>query len=149
MEKVLLVDDDPDALEVLDWTLSDWGFSVRTAASGEYALTLAESFEPAVLITDYCLEGELTGVDVIRRLRGEIQGLRAVLVTGLPLERFRHELEGLDEVMVVSKPFRWSELCTQLDLDFPPSSRLVTARKNLPADNPGNRAGLAAEEPLI
>jgi DNA-binding response OmpR family regulator len=110
MEKILLVDDESDALEVLTWALEDWGCSVQTAMTGDEALRIGQLFRPTLLLTDYCLRGEVNGVDVIRGLRAHLPSLCAILMTGLPPNQLRAELRGLGEIPVVGKPFRWSEL---------------------------------------
>lgn len=127
MEKILLVDDEQDALEVLEWVLSDYGCDVRSASSGENALTVAQAFRPSVVITDYCLRGELTGLDLIRALRRRSPALKAILMTGMPADTMRAELGELDDVVILSKPFRWSELHRVLELEWRVSGVIKTA----------------------
>lgn len=115
MERVLLVDDELDALEVLSWMLGDWGYDVRTAHALEAAVALSGSFRPHVLITDYLLSDALTGVDLIRRLRHEQRDLGAILVTGLLGDQVRAELWGLADVPIVRKPFRAEEIRLRLE----------------------------------
>lgn len=110
MNRVLLVDDERDALEVLEWQLGDSGTEVRTALDGDAAIEIGRKFRPDVLITDYCLSGDRTGTEVIRALRAELPALRAVLVTGLPPHQLLAELSRLGPVALVRKPFRWAEL---------------------------------------
>ena len=116
MRKVLLVDDEPDAIEVLEWILTDLGFVVKTATSGEQAVDVAREFQPHILITDHCLQGELSGADVIRRLRRDDASMRAVLTSGLPREHLEKELRGITGLQVLGKPFTWPDLRAQLEL---------------------------------
>lgn len=116
MEKILLVDDEADALEVLEWVLTDLGCHVRTARAGEEALDVGQWFRPTVLITDYCLTGDVTGVDVIRTLRDEDPSLRAILMTGMMGEELHHELRTLGDIPVVRKPFSWDDIRELLQL---------------------------------
>ena len=69
--KLLLVEDEPDIREMLDFTLSRAGFVVDTASTAEDALRrLLESTPPAVIIVDWMLPG-MEGVDLAKRLREE------------------------------------------------------------------------------
>lgn len=119
MEKILLIDDEPDALEVLTWMLTDRGYDVRAETNAERGLEVSRTFKPDLLITDYFLrEGDISGVDLIRRLRAQSPGLRAVLMTGMPLEELRREIESVAPVEVLLKPFVWDDVLARLRLDL-------------------------------
>jgi DNA-binding NtrC family response regulator len=117
MGKVLLIDDEPDALEVLAWILSDHGCEVRTETQVSRALELGREFEPDLLITDYLLNDEASGLDVIHELRKTNPSLRAVLMTGVPVGDLPPELPSAAPIEVLQKPFVWSDLSRQLGLD--------------------------------
>ncbi|HLV64200.1 MAG TPA: response regulator [Polyangiaceae bacterium] len=115
MTKVLIVEDEQDALDVLGWWLQENGHQVLTARTGKAALELGMNFQPDVVITDYFLEDDLNGVDVIERFRREQPCVRAVLVTGLLREGFRDEFPRLDGVPVLTKPFEFRRLQELVD----------------------------------
>lgn len=120
MEKILLIDDEPDALEVLTWMLTDRGYEVRAETQAEVALEVGREFKPDLLITDYYLrQGEMSGVDVIRRLRAQSPALRVVLMTGMPVDELRAELASVAPIEVLSKPFVWTDVVARLGLDAP------------------------------
>ena len=52
MPQILVVDDDPDVLEVLRDRLEMMGFMVRTAENGQDALAIMETSEPDVILLD-------------------------------------------------------------------------------------------------
>jgi len=66
--RVLIVDDEPDARELVSMMLERCGAEVRTAASASEALGYIESWEPNVLVADIGMQGE-DGYDLIRKLR--------------------------------------------------------------------------------
>ena len=68
---ILCVDDDPDALQVLDWFLTSDGFVVRTAASGDDALLQVKEQLPDLVITDYAMPG-MTGLQLCKSLRAQL-----------------------------------------------------------------------------
>jgi two-component system, OmpR family, alkaline phosphatase synthesis response regulator PhoP len=50
--KILLVDDDPDILELLEYNLNREGFLTKTAENGKIAIEVAESFMPDMILMD-------------------------------------------------------------------------------------------------
>jgi len=66
----LLVDEEPNLLHSLRYSLRQAGYEVATAATGEEALTLASRERPDVVLLDVMLPG-LDGFEVCRRLRAE------------------------------------------------------------------------------
>jgi two-component system KDP operon response regulator KdpE len=80
---VLLVDDEPILLRMLEVNLQMAGFDVRTASSGAAAIETAVAAKPAVVVLDLGLP-DLPGWEVLARLR-EIDDLRrtpVVVVSG-------------------------------------------------------------------
>lgn len=65
---VLVVDDEPSLVRVVEGYLVQDGYAVRTAADGETALALAREAEPDVVVLDLGLPG-MDGIEVCRHLR--------------------------------------------------------------------------------
>jgi len=105
-EKILIVDDEEDILELVRYNLAREGYRIICVASGEEALIKARDESPDVILLDLMLPG-LDGLDVCRRLRSNpatadtpivmltAKGEDADIVTGLEL--------GADDY--VTKPF--------------------------------------------
>jgi CheY-like chemotaxis protein len=105
MSRILVVEDEPDALQLLRYSLEELGHEVLGAKNAQVALAIGRSFRPDVLITDYFLQGQLNGLDVIEQLRAANPKLRVVLVTGLIKNALTEEIRRLHDVPVLSKPF--------------------------------------------
>jgi CheY-like chemotaxis protein len=105
MAKILVVEDEPDALQLLRYSLEELGHEVLGAKNAQAALAIGRSFQPDVLITDYFLQGQLNGLDIIEQLRGANPKLRVILVTGLIRNALAEEIRRLHDVPVLSKPF--------------------------------------------
>lgn len=105
-EKILVVDDEEDLLELLRYNLSREGYGVTCASTGEEGLDAAMKNMPALIILDLMLPG-IDGLDVARTLKNEkstkdipiimltAKGEEADIVTGLEL--------GADDY--ITKPF--------------------------------------------
>ena len=66
--KILLVDDELDILEFIDYNLTKENYQVYTASDGYEAIKLAEKHEPHLIVLDIMMPG-LDGVEVCRELR--------------------------------------------------------------------------------
>lgn len=66
--RILLVDDDRDALEMLAEVLALWGAKVKTVQSASEALRVIASFLPHALVSDLAMPGE-SGLELIERVR--------------------------------------------------------------------------------
>jgi two-component system OmpR family response regulator len=109
-KRILLVEDEEDALELMQWWVEEQGFDVRTARTGEAALDIGRSFKPDFLVTDYLLQDDLTGADVIDELRNANGNVRCVLVTGLLQNALSRDAQRLDGVPILTKPFDFKRL---------------------------------------
>jgi two-component system, OmpR family, alkaline phosphatase synthesis response regulator PhoP len=67
-KKVLIVDDEPDILEFLQYNLKKEGYEVVTASDGKQAIGVAEREKPDIIILDIMMP-EMDGVETCRQLR--------------------------------------------------------------------------------
>jgi CheY-like chemotaxis protein len=83
-EQILLVDDDPHALEAVAAVVRDLGGRVRSCAREEDAqAALNEGFRPDLLIMDLRIDGKLRGVEIAKRLRQQLHPAPpTIIVTG-------------------------------------------------------------------
>ncbi|MBW2267499.1 MAG: response regulator, partial [Deltaproteobacteria bacterium] len=79
---VLVIDDDPTALDLLGRTLQDAGLRVVTATAGDEALRLARSIAPCAITLDVVMPG-IDGWAVLRELKAdpETRGIPVIMVT--------------------------------------------------------------------
>ncbi len=79
--KVLVVDDDADVRETLDFWLDGEGYAVRTAASAEQAFSVVAEFRPEIVVTDLYMAG-MNGLELLARLKASDADVDVVVVTG-------------------------------------------------------------------
>lgn len=85
MARILLVDDDPNLLDVLSMTLEDAGHDVITAKDGVAGLRKVEQGAPELLVSDVNMPG-IDGFTLCRRLREKGHTLPIVLLTARDTE---------------------------------------------------------------
>src|SRR5687767_11719125 len=101
--KILLVDDEPDLLELVSRAFLRSGYEVLTAPDGERALELLASARPDLIVLDVLLPG-IDGFEVCRRIRLDSQ-VPIVMLTARDEEDdvMRGFRLGVDDY--VTKPF--------------------------------------------
>lgn len=70
-EKILIVDDEPEFVDVVQTVLEGSGYNVVTAGSGEEGKETALEEEPDLIILDVMMETDKAGFDAARWLRSE------------------------------------------------------------------------------
>jgi CheY-like chemotaxis protein len=112
---VLVVDDDPDAREVIARILRGGGAFVLTASSAATAMEILSESMPALLVSDIGMPGE-DGYDLIRKVRAltaEDRGrVPAVALTAFSRSEDRQRALLAGYQLHVAKPVEPSELLT-------------------------------------
>jgi two-component system, OmpR family, response regulator len=111
--RVLVVDDEPNILDVLSMALRFHGFEVKTAATGEQALAAATSFKPQLMVLDVMLP-DIEGFDVARRLGARRAEIPIIFLTArdATADKIRGLTVGGDDY--VTKPFSLEELIARI-----------------------------------
>jgi len=111
MERVLIVDDDPDIVRLVGYNLSHSGFEVQTAATGREALEIVQRRPPDLVVLDVMLP-DVDGLEVCRTLRQQSPSRRIPILMltarGEEIDRVVGFELGADDY--VSKPFSPREL---------------------------------------
>ncbi len=108
---VLLVEDEALVRMATAALLSEHGFAVEEAGTGEEALDLAARRRPDAVVTDYAMPG-MTGLELTRRLRAAHPGLPVVMVTGYA--EIPQPLLDEERLVVLQKPYLTDELLKRL-----------------------------------
>lgn len=113
MPTVLIVDDDPKLLKMLQRTLAYESLSVFTASNGLDALLLVQAHQPDLIILDWMMP-KMDGLAFVRRLRDEENKTMVLMLTAR--DAIENRVEGLesgaDDYLV--KPFAPAELVARV-----------------------------------
>ena len=116
--RLLLVEDDPISATTLAFMLKRLGHElVGTAATGEQALALAAAHAPDMVLLDICLEGDMDGLEVARRLRASeaTRALSIMFLTGMePYEQLEQALPVAD--CFIQKPVKFADLSANMHI---------------------------------
>jgi two-component system, OmpR family, response regulator len=113
--KILVVDDEPDALQLIQFNLKNAGFKVLTAKSGEEALSKANSNHPDLIVLDIMLPG-VDGLEICKMLKREAKtaSIPIIMVTARATEIDRVLGLELGADDYVTKPFSPRELVARV-----------------------------------
>lgn len=113
---ILVVDDDPEILGMLDIRLGKRGYHVISASDGEQALAQARKEKPALVVLDVMMP-RMNGWEVARALRQDAttQDIKIVMLTaiGAQMNEMTSPLYGVDAYL--DKPFQFVELEKKID----------------------------------
>ncbi|HEY7630935.1 MAG TPA: response regulator transcription factor [Thermoleophilaceae bacterium] len=111
--RILVVDDEPNILDVISMALRFQGFKVGTAENGREALAAVRSFQPHLMLLDIMLP-DMEGFEVARRLGAERAGIPIVFLTARDTteDKVRGLTMGGDDY--VTKPFSLEELVARI-----------------------------------
>ena len=102
--RILLVDDEPMNLDLLDQELADLGHVTEKAGSGTDALQKIHQFDPELILLDYQMP-DMNGIEVLREIRKQDKNLPVIIITAYgTIERAVEAIKaGADDF--ITKPF--------------------------------------------
>jgi two-component system OmpR family response regulator len=129
--RILVVDDEPNIVDVVSMALRYQGFAVESASDGAGAIAAVSSFKPHLMVLDIMLP-DMEGFDVAKRLGAQRARLPIVFLTARDAteDKVRGLTMGGDDY--VTKPFSLEELVARIrtilrraGMAEPESSRLA------------------------
>ena len=112
-ERILVVEDNNDLLDLTSAMLTTSGYQVRCARNGSEALRMLQSEEFDFLLSDIVMPNGINGIEIAREARRLNKRIKVLLASGYAgdvLERH----QAVDEFPVIDKPFRMSELAARV-----------------------------------
>jgi two-component system response regulator HydG len=106
---ILVVDDVPNTLEVLQRNLTAAGFTVLTAPGVPEAIKLTESTPIDLVITDLKMP-KVSGIDLVRYVRENLRDTEVIMITGYPSIEGAVKAVKMGAEEYLPKPFTDEEL---------------------------------------
>lgn len=119
--KILVVDDDPPILTLMQNVLREYDLDAVLADSGPSAVELARSEHPDLILLDMKMPG-MSGGETVRAIRSlpTLRNVPILILSGESLSR--RELEAFGADGAVQKPFELSDLISQIQSLLQPIS---------------------------
>ncbi|MDB5121312.1 MAG: hypothetical protein JWN56_2530 [Sphingobacteriales bacterium] len=114
MKKILILDDDPDLLEVLKEALETSGYEILTKSSSSDLFRVIDEFKPDLLLLDFLLMNE-NGGEICAQLKrnGNTKHLPIILLSGYCSIQEMHVIYGCDSYL--AKPFDLQKLLNNIE----------------------------------
>ena len=112
-QKILIVDDDPDMLQILRWALSPIG-GILEASDGRAALRLVKRHHPRLILLDVTMPG-IGGMEVLKAARALDPSVIIVMLTGLNDIAVAKEALDNGARAYITKPFDDDFLCAEVE----------------------------------
>lgn len=114
-EMILMVDDEPDVLDIGAQLCRSIGYQVLTANNAREALeVLKRSSNISILFTDVVMPQGMHGLELARTARAFLPQLKVVLASGYPLPMLNEQHGPIDAFTFITKPYRLAELAQVL-----------------------------------
>ncbi len=115
LTRILVVDDEPSNIFLLEGLLSAEGFAVSTAFNGREALVKVKTEAPDVVLLDIMMP-EITGIDVLEKLKSdpEVSDIPVIMVTAKSEAEDVAEALGKGAVEYIKKPINEIEMLARL-----------------------------------
>ena len=113
--KILIVEDYYALADIESLLCTMDGYEVRVAKTGDEGLAAVTEFQPDLVLLDLMLPGELSGTQVLERIRSEHgQDPKVLVVSALVNPTTASELEAHGNVQTLAKPFKIKELSSRI-----------------------------------
>jgi CheY-like chemotaxis protein len=111
LDTVLIVEDEPDVLDVAAQLFRSIGYEVATATNGVEAMSILERrTDIDLLFTDVVMPKGMSGIELARLARELRPGLKVIVASGYPIPALRERYGRIENLAFVNKPYRLAEL---------------------------------------
>jgi DNA-binding NtrC family response regulator len=145
--RILIVDDAPDTIEVLQRNLDSAGYVVFSASSVSQAIDLLETTEVDLVVTDIKMPGE-SGLDLVRHVRENLRKTEVMVITGYATVKGAVEAVKIGAEEYLSKPFTDDELLAAVENSLERLQTRLAAMSRAPR-TPRSPKGIVGESPAI
>ena len=112
--KILVVDDEPTICSLMNVYLSQQGYKVSMANSGEDALSLFEEAAPQIVLLDISMPG-MRGIDVLQRIKEIDVNCGVIMLSAYGDDETIREAIDMGAYCYIQKPMELTELRERLD----------------------------------
>jgi CheY-like chemotaxis protein len=113
-DRILVVDDDRDACDLIATVLGQAGYAVEVAVDGFEALATMAACRPDLVLTDLQMPG-MNGIELIRRIHAVDGSVPVVLTTGAETRDLCTAANAYGAVACLTKPINLDELLWTID----------------------------------
>ncbi|MCK5218932.1 sigma-54-dependent Fis family transcriptional regulator, partial [bacterium] len=141
-QKIYIIDNEPEICWMVKNVLSEKGFDVHTAFSGERGLEMAESVQPDLILLDLQLP-DIEGLEMLQRIKERFNKLPVIILSAVDAVNVAVRAMKMGAYDYLSKPLNVNKLCVTL------GNALKTSRLINEVDNLKRQITDQASSPLV
>ena len=111
--EIMLIDDEPDLLEIMGSVVRGWGYDLVVASGGKEAIEIFKSKKPDIIVLDYLMP-EMDGVATLKEIRKLDKKIPVIMFTAYPDTRVMKGTEGLGISALIPKLSTYSDVQASL-----------------------------------
>ncbi len=146
-DTILVVDDVPDTVEVLQRNLASVGYSVYTAPGVAEALAIIETTPVDLVVTDFKMP-KISGMDLVRHIRENHKDMEVIMITGYPSVAGAVTAVKTGAEEYLAKPFTDAELFAAVRQALDKLRRRRLGRAQPPGIPPAAHGRIGQSEPM-
>ena len=114
MEKIeiMLIDDEPDLLEIMGAVIRGWGYDLTTASGGKEAIEIFKVKKPDIIVLDYLMP-EMDGIATLKEIRKLDKKIPVIMFTAYP-DKIIKGTENLGISALIPKLSTYSDVSASL-----------------------------------
>lgn len=111
-QKIVVIEDEPEFLQLMEGWLSHAGYKVATANNGEDGLEKIKSFRPDLIILDALVPG-MTGVELVEEIQRQTENISKIPIIMMSGRESMRDLSG-EIFAFIAKPFTLIEMAEKI-----------------------------------
>ncbi len=112
---VLVVDDEPDLIEIAKTYLEEMGYTAYLAKDGASALKLVQQHTDIDLVlTDIVMPGGMNGVELVEQIRKSLSNVKVIYCSGFPASALNERAVSLIDGPLLHKPYQRAEFAAAI-----------------------------------
>lgn len=112
--RILLVDDEPDIIQLLSQILSSEGYDILTAPDGDRAVEILDRERVDATLLDILMPNR-NGMSVLRHIRDHHPTIKTIMLTGYIDLQYAMEAKKMGAVDYISKPYKLETILSTLE----------------------------------
>lgn len=113
-KRVLLVDDEPDLLELMSQHIELWGYDVVRASNGKDAIEAVKNKEADIVILDYMMPA-MNGIETLENIRNINRDIPVIMFTAYPDEKSIKSVDKLGISAYIPKLSTYTDVKATLE----------------------------------
>jgi PAS domain S-box-containing protein len=113
-EAVLIVEDEPDLMDIAASLFISMGYDVVTASGAQEALAVLADRDIDILFTDVMMPNGMNGLELADYVREVYPQVKIIVSSGYPLPALKLETSAFSDYVFVNKPYRLADLARAL-----------------------------------